>query len=102
MWLAIKARVPLVPSGVWIADRDLFMTRVPYRHGGRRYTVDSYFPRFRARYVAVIGEPIYLDRYYDRRITAEERQALADRVLETIYRLREEARRLALRAGHRT
>jgi hypothetical protein len=73
------------------------MKKVRYHHKNRSYTVDSYFPRFRGKYCWVIGETIQLDRYYGKHASPRERQEIADSLLETIYELKEEARRLCER-----
>ncbi len=92
--LAVKARVPIVPAGVWIADKDLYMKKVMYHYKNQRYTVDSYFPRFGARYTLVVGKAIHLDEYFGQRLSLATREELADMVMDTIYELKEEAKKL--------
>jgi 1-acyl-sn-glycerol-3-phosphate acyltransferase len=92
--LALDGRAMIVPVGVWIDEKDIVMRPVRYRHGGREYTVDSYFPRFRARYGVLFGEPIRLDRHFGRELSREQFQMLARRVLERTYELAQEARGL--------
>jgi 1-acyl-sn-glycerol-3-phosphate acyltransferase len=95
VWLAAKARVPLIPIGVWISEDDLYMKKVRYHFKNRSYAVDSFFPRFRARYFMLVGEQIRLDRrYYRRHLSPSERQEIADRVLNAVYQLKEEAKQL--------
>lgn len=99
VWLALKARVPLIPGGLYIAEEDLIMRKVRYHFKNRSYTVDSFFPRFRGRYFILAGEEIRLDRYYGRRLSLQERQEIADSVLESIYQLRDEAKRICEKRG---
>jgi 1-acyl-sn-glycerol-3-phosphate acyltransferase len=94
VWLAEKARVPLIPVGLWISDEDLFTKQVRYHFGNRSYTVESFFPRFRARYFLLVGEAIRLDEYYGKQLSSKRRQEIADDVLNAIYRLRDEAKRI--------
>jgi hypothetical protein len=42
----------------------------------------------------VFGRPLVLEEYFDREVTLDEHQAIATRVLDRIYELEEEARRL--------
>jgi 1-acyl-sn-glycerol-3-phosphate acyltransferase len=99
VWLAAKARVPLIPLGVWIAEDDLYLKKVRYHYQGRSYTVDSFFPRFRARYFLLVGEQIRLDRYYDgKHLSPQERQEIADEVLNIIYQLKEEAKQICAKS----
>jgi len=67
---------------------------VRYRQQGRVYTVDSYFPRFRAGYGVVFGPPLRLDEHFGRELSPEEHQGIATRVLERIYELEAEAAKL--------
>jgi 1-acyl-sn-glycerol-3-phosphate acyltransferase len=92
--LALGGRARIVPVGVWIDPQDIVMRPVSYRHQGQEYTVDSYFPRFRAKYGVMFGEPIVLDEYFEKRISWEHYQSLASHVLERVRTLSEEARSL--------
>jgi 1-acyl-sn-glycerol-3-phosphate acyltransferase len=94
IWLAVHAKVPLIPVGLWISDDDLDTKNVRYHFRGRSYTVESFFPRFRGRYFWVFGEAVSLDQYYGKRLSPKQRQEIADSVLNTIYRLKEEAKRI--------
>jgi 1-acyl-sn-glycerol-3-phosphate acyltransferase len=94
VWLAVKAKVPLIPIGVWISEEDLYPKEVRYHFKNRSYTIESYFPRFRGRYFLLVGEEIKLDRYYGKRMSPKERQEIADTVLDTIYQLRAEAKQI--------
>lgn len=102
VWLAERARVPLIPAGLWISDEDLVTSQVRYHFKNRSYTVESFFPRFRGRYFLLFGEPIPLDQYYGKRLTTKKRQEIADRVLDEIYKLRDEARRICEKRDGRT
>jgi hypothetical protein len=46
VWLAAKAKVPLVPVGVWISEEDLYTKKVRYHFQNRSYTVESFSPAF--------------------------------------------------------
>lgn len=92
--LALEGRARIVPVGVWIDEKDIVMKTVRYRYQGRRYTVDSYFPRFRARYGVLFGEPIVIDDFFDKRMPDEQYQEAAEHVLERIYELAGEAGKL--------
>jgi len=92
--LALDGKATIVPVGVWIDERDIVMKPVQYTHGGQEYTVESYFPRFRARYGVMFGEPIVLDQYFGKPVSRERYQKLANLVLERVRALSEEARGL--------
>jgi 1-acyl-sn-glycerol-3-phosphate acyltransferase len=92
--LAVAGRAAVIPVGAWIDERDIIVRKVAYKEGGRLYSVDSHFPRFRAPYGVVFGRPLVLEEYFDREVTLDEHQAIATRVLDRIYELEEEARRL--------
>jgi 1-acyl-sn-glycerol-3-phosphate acyltransferase len=94
VWLAVRAQVPLVPAGLYISEKDLYTKDVRYHFKGQRYTVESYFPRFRARYFLLFGEAIRLEQYYGKRLSSRDRQEIADEVLDTIYALRDEAKQI--------
>jgi 1-acyl-sn-glycerol-3-phosphate acyltransferase len=94
VWLAVHAKVPLIPTGLWISDEDLYTKNVRYHFQGRSYTVESFFPRFRGKYFWVFGEAVSLKQYYGKRLSPKQRQEIADSVLNTIYRLKEEAKRI--------
>lgn len=92
--LAVAGRAAVIPVGAWIDERDIILRRVRYRQQGRVYTVDSYFPRFRAGYGVVFGPPLRLDEHFGRELSPEEHQGIATRVLERIYELEAEAAKL--------
>jgi hypothetical protein len=83
--------------GAWIDERDIIIRKVRYRERGRLYTVDSYFPRFRAPYGVVFGRPLSLAEHFDRELDMEEYQRIATRILDRIYELETEARGLVER-----
>lgn len=99
VWLAEKARVPLIPTGLWISDQDLFTKQVRYHFKNRSYTVESFFPRFKGRYFLLVGEAIRIDHHPGKRITLKKRQEIADYVLDTIYNLKNQARRICEKQG---
>ena len=99
VWLAEKAQVPLIPVGLWISDEDLFTKQVRYHFRNRSYTVESFFPRFRGRYLLLVGEAIRLDEYYRKRLSSKRRQEIADYVLNAIYELRDEAKQICEKRG---
>jgi 1-acyl-sn-glycerol-3-phosphate acyltransferase len=99
VWLAEKAQVPLIPVGLWISDEDLFTKQVRYHFRNRSYTVESFFPRFRGRYLLLVGEAIRLDQYYRKRLSSKRRQEIADYVLNAIYELRDEAKQICEKRG---
>jgi 1-acyl-sn-glycerol-3-phosphate acyltransferase len=99
VWLAEKTRVPLIPVGIWISDEDLFTKDVRYHFKNRSYTVESFFPRFRGRYFLLVGEAIRIDRQTRERLSLKRRQEIADHVLNTVYDLRDEARRISEKRG---
>jgi 1-acyl-sn-glycerol-3-phosphate acyltransferase len=92
--LAIGGRAPIVPFGIWLSEKDTRAKPVDYDYKGDRYTVESYFPRFRAKYAMVFGKPIQLNEYYGKRVSHQDRQKLADMLQKRIYVLKKEARRL--------
>jgi 1-acyl-sn-glycerol-3-phosphate acyltransferase len=92
--LAVAGQAVVIPVGAWIDERDIVIRKVSYRQDGRLYSVDSYFPRFRADYGVVFGRPIRLDRYFGRELSKEEYQDIATEVLDRIYELEGEARGL--------
>ena len=98
VWLAVKAKVPLVPVGLWISEEDLHTKEVRYHFKNRSYTIESYLPRFRARYFLLVGEEIRLDQYYGKRLSAMDRQEIADKVLAAIYQLKEDVKRTCEKA----
>ena len=99
VWLAEKAQVPLIPVGLWISEEDLFTKQVRYHFRNRSYTVESFFPRFRGRYLLLVGEAIRLDQYYRKRLSSKRRQEIADYVLNAIYELRDEAKQSCEKRG---
>jgi 1-acyl-sn-glycerol-3-phosphate acyltransferase len=92
--LAVEARAAVIPVGVWIASRDIVMRKVRYRCQDKRYTVDSYFPRFRADYGVLFGAPVRLDPYFGRELCDADYQAIATDILRKVYELSSKARRL--------
>jgi 1-acyl-sn-glycerol-3-phosphate acyltransferase len=92
--LAVAGRAQVIPVGAWIDERDIILRRVTYKEEGRLYSVDSYFPRFRAPYGVVFGRPISLAKYFDRELSLEQYQEIATGVLNRIYELEMEARGL--------
>ena len=92
--LAVAGRALVIPVGAWIDEQDIILRKVDYQEEGRLYTVDSYFPRFRAPYGVVIGRPLSVAEYFDRDLGPEEYQQIATRVLDRIYELEAEARGL--------
>ncbi|UCF98247.1 MAG: 1-acyl-sn-glycerol-3-phosphate acyltransferase [Spirochaetaceae bacterium] len=95
--LAIAARAAVIPVGAWISKDDIVMKKVHYRFKMRRYSVDSYFPRFRCSYGLVIGRPMHFDAYFDRELSLDEYQDIASAILDRIYELSEKARKLVQR-----
>jgi hypothetical protein len=92
--LAVAGRAMVIPVGAWVDERDIILRKVHYKEEGRLYTVDSYFPRFRAPYGVVFGRPLSMAEYFDRDLGLEEYQRIATRVLDRIYELEVEARGL--------
>jgi hypothetical protein len=70
------------------------MKEVHYTYQHRRYTVDSFFPRFRCNYGFVIGKPMYFHSFFDRELSLEEYQQISTTILNRIYELSEKAKRL--------
>jgi 1-acyl-sn-glycerol-3-phosphate acyltransferase len=95
--LAIAAHATVVPVGVWISREDIVMKRVRYRFDNRRYTVESYFPRFRCNYGLVIGGPMRFDEYFDKELNLDDYQDISTAILVRVYKLSEKARRLVQR-----
>jgi len=92
--LAVAGRAQVIPVGVWIDERDIVLRKVNYQEEGRLYSVDSYFPRFRAPYGVVFGKPLSVAEYFDRQPDLEDYQKIATRILDRIYELEAEARGL--------
>jgi 1-acyl-sn-glycerol-3-phosphate acyltransferase len=92
--LALEGRAAIVPGGVWVPVEDTRMKPVNYNYKGAKYTVDSYFPRFRGKYAMVYGKAVHLDEYFGKKIGHQKRQELADSILQKIYIYKEEARLL--------
>ncbi len=92
--LAVAGRALVIPVGAWIDERDIIIRQVHYKEAGRLYSVDSYFPRFRAPYGVVFGRPLSVAEYFGRELSAEQYQQIATGVLEKIYELEAEARDL--------
>jgi 1-acyl-sn-glycerol-3-phosphate acyltransferase len=95
--LAVEARAPIVPIGVWIEPRDIKARRFHYNYGGKKYIDISYIPKFRARYTVVVGHPINLESYLDRDISRDELQSIADRAMSEVYACAEMARGISKR-----
>jgi hypothetical protein len=79
--LAVAGRAQVIPVGAWIDEQDIIIRKVRYKEGGRLYTVDSYFPRFRAPYGVVFGRALSMAEYFDREPDLEEYQRIATRDL---------------------
>jgi hypothetical protein len=94
----VKAKVPVIPVGIWISEEDLYTKKVRYHFKNKSYTVESFFPHFRGKYFVLVGEEIRLDQYYGKRLSSRKRQEIADRVLAAIYQLRKEAKRTCEKA----
>jgi 1-acyl-sn-glycerol-3-phosphate acyltransferase len=92
--LALAGKACIVPGGVWVPPEDTRMKPVKYNYKGQKYSVDSYFPRFRAKYAMVYGKAVHLNEYFGKKIGHQKRQELADLILRKIYQYKEEARRL--------
>ena len=92
--LAIAGRATVIPVGAWISPEDIVKKRVRYNYQNTRYTVDSFFPRFRSNYGFIIGKPMYLDAFFDRDLTPDEYQEISTDVLDRVYRLSEKAKNL--------
>jgi 1-acyl-sn-glycerol-3-phosphate acyltransferase len=92
--LALAGGASIIPGGVWVPVEDTLMKPVKYHYKGKKYSIDSYFPRFRGKYAMVYGKAVHLDEYFGKKIGHQKRQELADMVLEKIYEYRGEARRL--------
>jgi 1-acyl-sn-glycerol-3-phosphate acyltransferase len=99
--LAVAARATVIPVGVWISRDDIIMKKVRYRFKNRRYTVESYFPRFRCNYGLVIGPPLRFDAYFNRELNLDDYQDIATAILDRIYELSEKARKLVQRTTRR-
>ena len=95
--LALAGRATVIPVGAWIAPENIVLKKVHYHHSKERYTVDSFFPRFRCKYALVYGRPIYLDSFFDKDLSMDEYQEISTTVLDRIYELSEKAKKLALR-----
>jgi 1-acyl-sn-glycerol-3-phosphate acyltransferase len=93
--LAVEARVPIIPIGVWIDPADIRERRFHYNNHGKKYVDVSYVPKFRARYTIVIGHPIYLDEWLDRDLSRDDFQAIADRAMKDVYACSAIARKVA-------
>lgn len=59
--IAVKAKVPIIPV-----------------------TLQSEYKFFKTMHIT-IGDPIYLDKYFDKRVTSEDYQAISQEVLNKIY-----------------
>ncbi len=92
--LALAGRATVIPVGAWIAEQDIVMKEVHYTYQNRRYTVNSFFPRFRCNYGFVIGKPMHFQSFFDRELSPEEYQRISTAILNRIYELSEKAKRL--------
>lgn len=92
--LALTGHATVIPVGVWISPEDIITKKVRYNYQNKKYTVDSFFPRFRSNYGLVIGKPMYLDTFFDRDLTHDEYQEISTNILERIYKLSEKAKNL--------
>jgi 1-acyl-sn-glycerol-3-phosphate acyltransferase len=92
--IAIEAKAPIIPIGVWIDPDYIKEKRVDYQYLGEKYFDIAPFPKFRAPYGVVFGEPIFLDAYSEGNVSMEECQTIADNLLSRIYALASEARSL--------
>ena len=90
--LAIAAKVPIIPVGAYIDDNDILIKSIEFKKLG--YNQEFYKPKFKANYGVVFGEPIYFDEYFEKDISKEEMQNLANYVLDKIYELKNEAKLL--------
>jgi 1-acyl-sn-glycerol-3-phosphate acyltransferase len=89
--MVLDAQVPLIPVGVHIHPDNIKVKNVHYNIDGKKWTDKALFPRFRASYGVLVGEPIYLISYFDKELTKEEYQSIADGILKKIYLLADEA-----------
>ena len=87
--LALESRVPIIPVGIGIPHDMIQIRQVFYKE--ENIYRESYFPRFRAPYGIVFGEPISFESYYGKKIDRETLQKLADKVMDIIYGLQKEA-----------
>jgi 1-acyl-sn-glycerol-3-phosphate acyltransferase len=92
--LAVGGRAQVIPVGAWIDEKDIIIRQVHYKEEGRLYSVDSYFPRFRAPYGVVFGRPFSVAEHFGRELSPEQYQGIATSILERIYELEVEARAL--------
>jgi hypothetical protein len=92
--LAVAGRALVIPVGAWIDEQDIIIRRVRYKEEGRLYSVDSYFPRFRAPYGVVFGRALSVAEHFGRELAPEQYQNIATRILGRIYELEAEAREL--------
>lgn len=92
--LALEANAPIIPVGVWIPRDYVKEHRFEYNYRGRKYHDLAPIPRFRAPYGVVFGKPVYLDDLQKESAGMREYQVAADELLESIYRLSEEAKEL--------
>lgn len=89
--MVLDAQVPIIPVGVHINPDNIKVKDVHYNIDGKKWTDKALFPRFRAPYGVLVGEPIYLNSYYEKELTKEEYQSIADEILKKIYKLADEA-----------
>lgn len=93
--LAIATKVPIIPVGAYIDDNDILIKSIKFKKLG--YNQEFYKPKFKANYGVVFGEPIYFNEYFEKNISKDEMQKLANYVLEKIYELKNEAKLLFIK-----
>ncbi len=87
--IALEKQVPIVPVGIFVRPEDVKYSTNYIRK--LKITKPLFRPRFRSKYGCLFGKPIYLEKYYNEKISMEKYQELADMVLEETYRLGKEA-----------
>jgi len=92
--IALEANAPIIPVGVWIPRNKVKERKFNYNYRGEKYHDIAPIPRFRAPYGVVFGKPMYLQGLSRKSASMEDCQAMADTLLERIYRLAAEAREL--------
>lgn len=87
--LALGGKVPVVPVGIWIDRKDLYIKKIKYNYMGKKYFDYAAIPKFRSNYACVFGKPIYFDQYYNKNLTMNKYQELANYVVDEIHKLSE-------------
>ncbi|MCD6578759.1 1-acyl-sn-glycerol-3-phosphate acyltransferase [bacterium] len=90
--LALEKKVPIIPMAVWLDNKDIIIRNIYYKKLKKMGYLHS--PKFRANYGCVFGEPIYLDEYYEKKLSMDNYQELANMVMRKIYNLSKEAKSL--------